>query len=43
MKRVFADSPLFVDDSVLEYDELHLRETSFTRGQSVSSIKKVKD
>ena len=43
MKRVFADSPLFVDDSVLEYDELHLRENSFTRGQSVSSIKKVKD
>jgi len=43
MKRVFADSPLFVDNSVLEYDELHFRENSFTRGQSVSSIKKVKD
>lgn len=43
MKRVFADSSLFIDDSVLEYDELHLRENSFTRGQSVSSIKKVKD
>lgn len=40
---VKASNTLFVDDFILEYGELQLREYSFTRGQSVISIKEVTD
>ena len=52
MKRTFTRYPsdyvkasniLFVDDSILEYDDLQLRENSFIEGQSVGSIKEVID
>lgn len=40
---VKASNTLFVDDSIVDYDELQIRETPYTSGQSVSSIKEVTD